>query len=256
MLCGDGRKGNKFANAGVGENNIDSAFHLGNSLVKTIKVSQLGNVSMNSRNVGADCTDGLVEFLLAAARDEDIGTLFDEKLCSSQSNPFCAAGDDSDLAFELFDHCLCLSPFLLSWNSPAPMLQARSLESEHRLAEVIGQMVRAAQQDGEAIARSVFGEIFFRYGSVPQQPIGPRHSFNALLQITINGVPCLANLFVRRSGRLRLVGIGDEGGIKLGMEPFSQSQQRQHRVVYGCEMSPQVKQSVSARRFPAGPPRM
>src|SRR6267378_4188353 len=46
----------------------------------------------------------------------------------------------------------------------------RSLQSEHRLAEVIGQMVRAAQQDGEPIARSVFGEIFFRYGSVPQQP--------------------------------------------------------------------------------------
>src|SRR5258708_23482328 len=104
MLLGDGPKGNKFANAGVGENNIDSAFHLGNSLVKTIKVSQLGNVSLNSRNVGADCTDGLVEFLLAAARDEDIGTLFDEKLCSSQSNPFCAAGDDSDLAFEPWGH--------------------------------------------------------------------------------------------------------------------------------------------------------
>jgi len=39
----------------------------------------LGNVSLNSRNVGADCTHGLVEFLLAAAGDEDIGTLFDEK---------------------------------------------------------------------------------------------------------------------------------------------------------------------------------
>jgi hypothetical protein len=38
---------------------------------------------MNPRNVGADCLHGLVEFLLAAARDEDIGTLFDEKLCRS-----------------------------------------------------------------------------------------------------------------------------------------------------------------------------
>src|SRR6266852_7783129 len=99
----------------------------------------------------------------------------------------------------------------------------RSLQSEHRLAEVIGQMVRAAQQDGEAIPRSVFGEIFFRYGSVPQQPVGPRHSFNALPQMIVNGVPRVAYLFVRRSGRLRLVGIGDEGGIELGMEPFSQS---------------------------------
>src|SRR5216684_1035062 len=127
MLFGDGPKGNKFANAGVGENNIDSPFLLRHGLVKTVKVSQLGNVSLNSRNVGADCLHGLAEFLLPAARDEDIGTLFDEKFCSSQPNPFCAAGDDGGLAFELFGHCL--SPLLLSWNSPAPMVHALSLES-------------------------------------------------------------------------------------------------------------------------------
>src|SRR5438270_3369584 len=165
MLFGDGPKGNELAKAGVGENNVDSSFHLRDGLVKTIKVSQLGNVSLNSRNVGADCLYGLVEFLLSAARDEDIGTLFDEKCCSSQPNPFCPTGDDGGLAFELFGHCL--SPLLLSWNSPAPMLHARSLESEHRLAEVIGQMARAAQQDGVSIARSIFGEIFFGYGIVP-----------------------------------------------------------------------------------------
>src|SRR5712691_8867602 len=74
MLFGDGPKGNKFAKAGVGENNIDLPLHLRDNLVKTIKVSQLGNVSLNSRNVGADCLHGLVEFLLAAARDEDISS--------------------------------------------------------------------------------------------------------------------------------------------------------------------------------------
>src|SRR5260370_31528318 len=120
MLFGDGRKGNRFGNGGVGENNIDSTVHLSDGLVETIKVSQLGNASLNSRNVAADCPHGLVEFLLPAARDEDIGTLFDEKLCRSQPNPFCAAGDDSDLTFELFGHYF--SPLLLSWNSPAPML--------------------------------------------------------------------------------------------------------------------------------------
>src|SRR3984957_20264044 len=104
MLFGDGPKGNKFANAGVGENNVDSPLHFRAGIVKTMKVSQLGNASLNSRNVGADCLHGLVEFFLAAARDEDIGTLFDEKLCRSQSNPFCAAGDDGGLAFELLGH--------------------------------------------------------------------------------------------------------------------------------------------------------
>src|SRR5207253_2109665 len=86
--------------------------------------------------------------------------------------------------------------------SPTPILHARSLESEHRLAQVIGQMVRAAQQDGEAIARSVFGEIFFRYGSVPLDPIGQRHFFQTLRQFSVYGLPCLANLFVRRNGGL------------------------------------------------------
>src|SRR5712664_1046174 len=144
MLFGDGPKGNKFANASVGENNIDSPLHLSNRLVKTIKVSQLGNVSLNSRNVPADCLHGLVEFLLAAARDEDIGTLFDEKFSSSQPNPFCSAGDDGGLAFELFGHCL--SPFLLSSElGTSDPSHSRSLASEHRLAEVIGEMVRAGQ---------------------------------------------------------------------------------------------------------------
>src|SRR6267143_1206396 len=129
------------------------------------------------------------------------------------------------------------------------MLHARTLESEHRLAEVIGQMARAAQQDGEAIARSVFGEISFRYARVPVEPVGPRHCFKPLPQFSIDDVPCPANLFVRRNGGLRLVGIGDEGNIKLGMKPISQPQQRQHRVVYGCQMSPQIKQPVPARRY-------
>src|SRR5712691_7018919 len=124
MLFGDGPKGNKFANAGVGENNINSPLHLRDGLVKTIKVSQFGNVSLNSRNVGADCLHGLVKFLLAAARDEDIGTFFDEEFSSSQPNPFRPAGDDGGLAFELFGHCLSL--LLLSWNSPAPMLWVSS----------------------------------------------------------------------------------------------------------------------------------
>src|SRR5467141_3791173 len=102
------------------------------------------------------------------------------------------------------------------WNSPAPMLHARSLECEHRLTKVIGQMVRPAQQDGEAIARSIFGEIFFRYGRVPLDPVGPRHFFKPLRQFSIDDVPCPAHLFVRRNASPRLVGIRDEATSKSG----------------------------------------
>src|SRR5882672_4590700 len=124
-----------------------------------------------------------------------------------------------------------------------------TLECEHRLAEVVGQVVRAAQQDCEAIARSILRELFFRYGGVAPAPVGPRHVFKALPQFSIDDVPCPANLIVRRNVGPRLVGIQDERDIKLKMKSFSQPQQRQHRVVYGCQMSPQVKNPVPARRY-------
>src|ERR1700693_3469879 len=113
MLFVNGPKGNEFAHAGVSENNVDSPLHLGHGLVETIKVGQLGDVALNSGNVGADCLHGLVEFLLATARYEDIGTLFDENFCRGEPNPFCSAGDDSSPAFKFFSHCL--SPLLLSY---------------------------------------------------------------------------------------------------------------------------------------------
>src|ERR1700736_3815908 len=59
MLFGNGPERNKFANAGVGENNIDSPLHLRDGLVETIKVRQLGNVALNSKHVRADCLHSL-----------------------------------------------------------------------------------------------------------------------------------------------------------------------------------------------------
>src|SRR5580658_1941410 len=247
MLSGNGSKLNEFAHAGIRENNVDSPLHLGDGFVKTIKVGQLGDVALNARNVGADCLHSLVEFLLATARYEDIGTLFNEKFCRSETNAFRSARDDGCLAFQLFGHCL--SPLLLSWNSPTPILHVRSLESEHSLADVIGEMICAAEQDGEATTRGIFRKVFLRHGRVTLEPVGRRHFVEPFRQFYVYGNPCSANLFVRRSEGLRLVRINNEGNVKLGITSFSQPQQRQHRVVYGCQMPPQVEQPVSARRY-------
>src|SRR5882757_6439642 len=100
MLFGDGPRGNKFANAGVGENNIDSPLPVRDGLVETIKVGQFGSVSLNAGNVAADCLHGLVEFYLAAARDEDIPTLLTKSFAVANP-PFYAAGDDSTLPSSL-----------------------------------------------------------------------------------------------------------------------------------------------------------
>src|SRR5258708_33497015 len=102
MLDGDRPKGNKFGNDGVGENDIDPPLHFRDDLVKTIKVGEFGNVALNARNIAPDRLHGLVEFFLAAARDEDIGALFDEKLSRSQPNSFCAAGDNGGSVIKLF----------------------------------------------------------------------------------------------------------------------------------------------------------
>src|SRR5260370_39023977 len=97
MLFGDGPKGNKFGNAGVGENDIDSTLHFRNGLVKAIQVGPFGNVALNATNVAAECLHGLVEFLVSAARDEDKAALFTERLCRAASTSFCAAGAGSAL---------------------------------------------------------------------------------------------------------------------------------------------------------------
>lgn len=83
------------------------------------------------------------------------------------------------------------------------MLHVQSLESKHRLTEVIGEMICAAEQDGEAITRRIFRELFFRHGRVTLEPVGLRHFFEPLRQFSVYGNPCSANLFVRRSDGLR-----------------------------------------------------
>src|ERR1700722_4123362 len=118
MLFGDRSERNKFANAGVGKNNVDLALPLGNDLVKTIEVGKVCNVSLNSENIGTDGLHSLVELLLATTRYEDVSAFLDKKFCRSQPNPFCPSGDDSGLAFELFVHRR--SPLLLLANSNPP----------------------------------------------------------------------------------------------------------------------------------------
>ena len=53
MLLEDLTEGNEFAQAGVGEDNVDSLFHLADGLVETIQVGQLCDVSLIARQNAA-----------------------------------------------------------------------------------------------------------------------------------------------------------------------------------------------------------
>src|SRR5271165_5550857 len=97
----DASQGSKFSNTGVSENDVDSPLYPTDGVVETIQVGQFGNVSLNARNVAADCLHGLIKFLLATARDENVGTLSDEELCCSHPYPRRAAGDDRHFSLQL-----------------------------------------------------------------------------------------------------------------------------------------------------------
>src|SRR5260370_7820873 len=79
MLLGEGCQGSEFANAGIGDQDIDLSLRL-DGLVESIEVRQFGDVPANTCNVAADRLHGLVEFLFAATRYEDVSVLFDEPL--------------------------------------------------------------------------------------------------------------------------------------------------------------------------------
>src|ERR1700686_4036348 len=103
MLFCNTSQGSNLGNSGVGEYDIDLPLRL-DGLVETIKVGKLGNVALNAGHVAADCLHGLIQFLLATARDEDVGALSDEEFRRSQAYARRTAGDDSHFSVQLA-HC-------------------------------------------------------------------------------------------------------------------------------------------------------
>src|SRR5579863_9861664 len=113
MLVCDFWEGDIACKGGAGTLNLDSTVSL-DGLVETIEVGQSGNVSLNASNVAADRLHGRVELFLTAARDEDVGALFYEQLCSGQPYPGCATGNDCHFSLQLlifrhrlFPHSAC-----------------------------------------------------------------------------------------------------------------------------------------------------
>src|SRR6266849_10374621 len=116
--------------------------------------------------------------------------------------------------------------------------------AQSRLPQVIGQMIGATQQDGETVTQRFLHKVFLRHGAVLLQPVRRRETCKPLEQSAVNFSPGLPNQLDRRNSGLRLIGIGNERDIKLGMKPLPKTQQREHRVMSGREMSPEIDQAV------------
>src|SRR5579872_6544448 len=106
VLLGDASQGRKFGNARICEDDVDPSPRRLDSFVETVEVGEFGNVSLNTSNITADRVHGLVEFILAASRDENERALFDEEFRRRQSYSRGSAGDDGDLALQFF-HSIC-----------------------------------------------------------------------------------------------------------------------------------------------------
>src|SRR6266403_4083613 len=100
MLLGDASQGSKLTVACVGEHDIDPPLLL-DRLVETIEVRQFGNVSLDTGDAAADRIHGLIEFLPATARNEDMSTLLDEELRAGQTDSRGAACDNCHFALQL-----------------------------------------------------------------------------------------------------------------------------------------------------------
>src|SRR5258707_5792640 len=103
MLLREGCQGSEFSDAGIGDQDIDLPLRL-HGLVEKIEVRQFGDVPANTCNVAADRLHGLVEFLLAAARYEDIRAFIDEPLRRGETYSRGASGNHGHPSLQLA-HC-------------------------------------------------------------------------------------------------------------------------------------------------------
>src|ERR1700686_1544685 len=102
MLLRETCQGSKFADAGIGDQDIDLPLYL-HGLVKAIEVLKLRDVPSNAYDAAADRLRRLVELLLAAACYEDKGAFVDKALRRGASYSRGAAGNHGYLSLQL-DH--------------------------------------------------------------------------------------------------------------------------------------------------------
>src|SRR6202030_4202501 len=95
---------------------IDVSLRL-HGLIEAIEILQFGDVAPHPCDIAADCLDGLVEFLLAAAGYEDIGAFADKPLRDGKTYSRSAAGHHSQLSLQLAHHRQSLDGIGAPWIS-------------------------------------------------------------------------------------------------------------------------------------------
>src|ERR1700722_9741760 len=116
---------------------------------------------------------------------------------------------------------------------------------EDRLAKVVGDVAGAAEEDGEAVAMRLFGEVFFGDRGVAFEPLGWRGAVECGQELFVDCAPGGGEF---SGGRVRICAVGrfDEDGFELGVEGSAEAEQREHSVVDGGEVSPEIDEAIFA----------
>jgi len=101
VLLGDLFEFGGFAATGTGEEDVDLALLTFDGLVETVEVGQVGGIALYAGDVSANELHGLIELVLAASGDEDVGAFFDEELGCCERHARGRCGDDCHFSFEL-----------------------------------------------------------------------------------------------------------------------------------------------------------
>src|SRR6266481_8490261 len=109
---GDLAERHEFAQAGVGEEDVDATLLLLHRRVQSIQIREIGDVPLDAADVLADLAHRRVELGLTAPGDEDVRAFRGEPSCGGEADSAVAPGDDGDLAFELCHGIVLLFPVL------------------------------------------------------------------------------------------------------------------------------------------------
>ena len=114
MLLGDLSQGQQRTAAGVGEHNVQSALLCLDHGEESVEIGEPGDVALNGGEVfPADLRDSIVEALLAAAGDENVGPFRDKSLGGSEADAAVAAGNKGDFFGELIGCRKCAHEVLV-----------------------------------------------------------------------------------------------------------------------------------------------